>query len=71
MSRDYLYRHVVTNDFVKENPSCLKEVKQTLKNSRYPKGYHRRSHRKWSEYEEELPGLLILAGICDRRCTII
>ena len=72
MSRDYLYRHVVTNDLVKENPSCLKEVKQTLKNSRYRRGYHRRPHRKWSEYEEELPGLLILAGICSgSRCTII
>ena len=71
MSRDYLRRHVVTNDLVKENPSCLKRVKGALKDGRYPKGYHRRSHRKWSEDEEELPGLLILAGICSRRCTII
>ena len=66
MSRDYLRRHVVTNDLVKENPSCLKEVKETLKNSRYPKGYHRRSHRKWSEYEEELHWLLVGCS-----CTMI
>ena len=37
MSRDYLRRHVVSNDLVKENPSCLKRVKEELKYSRYPK----------------------------------
>lgn len=68
MSRDYLRRHVVTNDLVKENPSCLKRVKEELK-YRYPKDYYRRSHRKWSDYEDELHPLFLLVARCS--CTII
>lgn len=70
MSRDYLRRHVVTNDLVKENPSCLKRVKEELKyGSRYPKDYYRRSPRKWSDYEDEFHPLFLLVGRCS--CTII
>lgn len=69
MSRDYLRRHVVTNDLVKENPSCLKRVKEELKYSRYPKDYYRRSPRKWSDYDDEFHPLFPLVGRCS--CTII
>ena len=31
LSRDYMCKHVITNDLVKENPSCLKLVKDALK----------------------------------------
>lgn len=68
MSRDYLRRHVVTNDLVKENPSCLEGVKGELKN-RYPKDYYRRSPRKWSDYEDEFHPLFLLVARCS--CTII
>ena len=64
-SRDYLRRHVVTNDLVKENPSCLKLVKKALKENYHANGYHRQPPRRWSE--QELHPLLLLAG----RCTII
>ena len=69
MSRDYLRRHVVTNDLVKENPSCLKRVKGALRDGRYPKGSYRRSPRKWSDYEDELHPLFLLVARCS--CTII
>ena len=64
-SPGYLRRHVVTNDLVKENPSCLKQVKRALKVNYNAKGYRRQFPRRWSE--EELHPLLLLAG----RCTII
>ena len=49
LSRDYMCRHVITNDLVKENPSCLKLVKEALKGIYSASDNRPQSPRKWSE----------------------
>ena len=49
LSRDYLGRHVVTNDMVKENPSCLRLVEEALKGIYCESGNCPQSPRKWSQ----------------------
>ena len=49
LSRDYLGRHVVTNDMVKENPSCLRLVEEALKGIYCASGNCPQSPRKWSQ----------------------
>ena len=49
MSCDYLRRHVVTNDLVKENPSCLKLVEDALKGFYCASDDRQHSPRKYND----------------------
>ena len=49
ISRDYLRSHVVTNDLVKKNSTCLKLVKDTMKSSYRVRDDRLQSPRKWSD----------------------